>query len=137
MKLQRPLPQRGSVKARWAAHHAASRRAVMTRSRGKCEGCGEGERPLEWAHLAGRRHIVSEPWASSPELTAALCGECHHKIDRGLDAPLGARLRWEAAERLAGKARSFNVLQMRMDGWAALDVIRRLVDELEAADAEG
>jgi hypothetical protein len=89
---------------------AAMVRQRWERSSHRCEGCGELVRVVEVAHLFGRRHIVEEPWASAPELCAALCCVasweyvrfgCHERIDRGLDPELRERLRWIAVERLA------------------------------------
>ena len=100
--LPRPLNQRGAVKGRQEAHHRASKLAVMQRCRSVCEGCGEG-RVLDWAHAFGRRHIVSEPWCSSPELTLGLCRQCHRDVDEGIDPNKQQRLRWICVTRFAAK----------------------------------
>lgn len=55
---------------------------------------------MDWAHLFGRRQIISEPWCSSPELTAALCRPCHQSIDRGLAPYLQKGLRLRAIHSL-------------------------------------
>lgn len=71
--------------SRHDAYRATCRAEVMRRARaplgiGCCEGCAEWK-PLEWAHVFGRRHIVAEPLASSPLMTRALCGHCHDRLD--------------------------------------------------------
>src|SRR5665213_212817 len=98
--LPRRLPARGPVKERWADHHARSRLAVMRRAGAKCEAEECHEAPTEWAHLFGRRHIIGEPWCSSPALTMGLCKADHQSIDRGLNPDLRSRLQWVGLVRL-------------------------------------
>jgi hypothetical protein len=141
VRLQRRLPVRGAHASRWEAYQARSRRLVAIRACWRCEGCGEHGRPLQWAHLASRGNKgIGEPWASSPELTAALCCAhptyglgCHEKIDRGLDPALTERLRHDAALRLATR---HGRCTADLNG-PALDVIRRLVDDLQHVDTPG
>jgi hypothetical protein len=104
----------------------------MLRAGFRCEACGDNMKPLEWAHLAGRGNIISEPWCSTPELTAGLCsgkwGElgCHERVDRALSPDLLNHLRSTALHRLALRYEGF----AELDG-TPLDSIRRLVNWLE------
>ena len=98
--LPAPLPHIGPVKARWAAHQARSRAIVSHHARQHCQACGREDRHPDWAHLAGRRHVVAEPWASSPQLTVGLCRECHTKIDTNVDMELRDNLRRSGVGRL-------------------------------------
>lgn len=82
------LPVRGEVKGRWEMWQSMCRALVMTRAGERCEWsthhltrCGKGStafEPVDWHHIAGRRNIVAEPWASMPALTVALCRHAHH-----------------------------------------------------------
>lgn len=93
-------------------------------------------RPLELAHLAGRNNKgISEPWASLPELTAALCSSaygkvgCHQAIDRDLDPDLLKQLRQKALVMLMLR------FGQRFEGisWSdPLDGIREVIRVLEA-----
>jgi hypothetical protein len=101
------MRQRGVATERWSRWQEKNRGIVQRRAGFKCEACGTNLRPLELAHLCGRNNKgISEPWASSAELTAALCASgygivgCHAKIDRDLDRDLLDRLRRQALERL-------------------------------------
>lgn len=106
-RLPQPLRPLGAVKSRSLQHQKESRLAVMIRCKGRCEGCGNFSPKLEYAHIFGRRNIVGEPYASSPELTMALCcynrytnePGCHEKIDRYLDKALRDRLESIAVQR--------------------------------------
>jgi len=88
----------------WVKHRADSRIVVMRRANGRCEGCGNV--PQEWgglqfAHLFGRRHIVSEPMASDPDFCAALCHGCHTMIDGNRHPTLLLALRMNGIHRYA------------------------------------
>jgi hypothetical protein len=126
--LPRPLNQRGPVKERQRQHHELSRKLVFLRCKGWCEAPGCHAQATDWAHLAGRRHIVSEPYASSPELTAGLCRDHHNAIDRGLDPVLLDTLRWFAVQRLALRYR----LAIATPPADPLDVIRQMVATVSA-----
>lgn len=134
VKLGRPLPQRGPVAARWEAHRRRSRLDVMARCRNACEACGAKSVPLELHHCMGRRHLVSEPLASSPELTTALCPDCHRAITRGTDLELSERVLWAAADRLAGVRHAPALAILRLDGCGALDALRTIVGQVEAEE---
>jgi hypothetical protein len=98
--LPRPINKHGDVKGRHLAHHAASRRDVFIRCRGRCEAEDCTEAATDWAHLFGRRHLLSEPWTSSPACTMGLCRGHHNAVDRGLDPDLLHRLRMVGLVRL-------------------------------------
>jgi len=103
MKLPRRIRAQGAVKGRWLAHQSHSRAIVALRAKGVCEGPGCGSPGTEWAHLFGRRHIIEEPWASSPELTAALCRTHHRRLDANQDSALQTHLRAAALTRLSAR----------------------------------
>lgn len=126
--LPRPLPKRGPVAARWETHRRRSRAVVMARAYGRCEVPGCRAEATEWAHMFGRRHLVAEPHASSPELTAALCRSHHQGIDRGLLPDTQLVLRWAACQRFGLR---WGVSPVGND---PLAVIRRMVDEVERRD---
>lgn len=104
---RKPLPKTGPVKRRWASWQRSQHNVVVERAQGSCEGCGQTGRPLQVAHLMGRRNIVSEPWASWAGLCAHLCSAdlryglgCHEKVDRYLDDQLRFALHDRAARAL-------------------------------------
>src|ERR1017187_1567572 len=86
---------------RWGRWRRQEHAVVIERANGACEGCGAHTGVLDVAHLAVRRNIVSEPWASSAALCAALCSArtwgfslgCHEAIDQGEDDLLRHDLR--------------------------------------------
>lgn len=134
-RLRSPLKQRGAVTERWQRWKDSQRLIVQKRAGWACEGCRSNMRPLEIAHLAGRNNKgVGEPWASSAELTAALCSSaygvtgCHQKIDRALDPSLLNRLREDALERLV-----FHYPAPYPSGGEPLDAIREVIRYLEDA----
>jgi hypothetical protein len=100
VRLPKRIPKTGPVKGRWLAHQNKSKLIVMKRVEAKgglCEGCGK-EPAVDWQHVFGRRHLIAEPWASSPELTMGLCRACHRSCDGdlgGVNKTLRERLRWE------------------------------------------
>ena len=103
------LTTTGPRTRRWASWRRQQHTVVLTRANGACEGCGAHTGVLDVAHLAGRRNIVSEPWASSAALCAALCSArtwgfslgCHEAIDQGKDDLLRHDLRRRAINRMA------------------------------------
>jgi hypothetical protein len=104
-RLRSPMRKQGIHVERWHRWHEKSRTAVALRAGFKCESCMSNLRPLDWAHLAGRGNIISEPWCSLPELTAALCSGkyapgCHERVDRNLAPELLRDLRQMALIRL-------------------------------------
>ena len=94
---------------RWGRWRRQEHAVVIERANGACEGCGAHTDVLEVAHLAGRQHIISEPWASSAALTTALCCArtwgfsigCHGAIDQGKDDALRDLLRQRSITRMA------------------------------------
>jgi hypothetical protein len=139
MALYRPPRKTSVTRDRWGKWQAQERQAVLIRSGRRCEGCGQGDRVLQWAHIAGRRHIVGEPWASSRELTAALCcasavsGElgCHEKYDRHLDEVLIWNLGLIAVDRLWWRFCGADPFAKTYANPDPLDSIRSLVTLLE------
>jgi len=127
--LGRRLPQQGPVKGRWGHHHDRSRKAVFLRCKGICEAPGCSSTQLDWAHLFGRRHLIEEPWCSSPELTAGICRSHHRAIDQYTDEPLRRLLQWRAVVRLAEKLNKPVPSQDMVD---AVQAIRELIDEAMA-----
>lgn len=101
----------------------------MERAHGRCESCGV-QRPLEWDHVAGRRHIVAEPWASSPYLTVGLCRGCHKFAT---DEQHGIRefTRRLAVTQLTELAKSQGVEMVFSSDWTELQKIQYFVRELE------
>ncbi len=134
MRLRSHMHPRGAKTERWARWHEKCRDTVALRAGFKCEACGSNLRPLEWAHLAGRGNIISEPWASLPELTTALCSGkyilgCHEKIDRALAPELLTQLRQLAIVRLMREYQELRALN-----WDdPLDGIREAIRQLDAA----
>jgi hypothetical protein len=133
MRLRSPIRKRGVHAKRWSRWQEHNRTLVMVRSGWKCEACGTNMRPLEWAHLASRGNVISEPWCSLSELTAALCSSkfavgCHEQIDRGLNTDLLDSLRSQAVVRLMGTYPELGYL--RVD--EPLDAIRAAIRQLEA-----
>jgi hypothetical protein len=133
-----PIKQRGPAAERWARWQDFNRSAVQRRAAFACEGCGSRNRPLEWAHLAGRNSKgVGEPWASSAELTVGLCTSaygvtgCHQKIDRALAPQLLKDLRTAALVRLCS-AYSLGLAAIVGEHTEPLDAIREAVRGLEA-----
>ena len=110
MRLSRPISQVGPAARRNARIRLQNRQQVQRRARGRCEGCGAADRPMECAHLYGKGGTgagLDEGWSSQPEMCAALCcwapngmPGCHQRIDRGLDPDLRDQLRWQALARL-------------------------------------
>ena len=81
--LRRPLPKVGRVALRWQRWRQQNHDAVSRRCRGKCEVCGieKNSGPgLDVHHVAGRRNIVEEPWASWHLLMCGVCRSCHNAI---------------------------------------------------------
>src|SRR5579859_1234593 len=106
--LARPLRQKGAVATRREPWLNRTRGILMRRSGGKCEGeCGRRNIPLDPAHVFGRGNKgIGEPWASCPELMAALCREEHNAIDQGTQSgqvALREHLRWVAFWRLGSR----------------------------------
>ena|ERR1019366_8722350 len=127
--LPRRLPAHGSVKDRWLAHHRQSRYEVFLRCRGRCEAEDCTNAATELAHLFGRRHIIGEPWCSSPALTMGLCKADHQSIDRGLNPDLRERLQWVGLVRLcAAETLPISLLEGRSPEGAA----RAIEDALRA-----
>ena len=94
-----------------------------------CEGCG-ARGGLEWAHLFGRPGSgwCLGPIANSVELTAALCRDCHNKVDRHLDEALALRLRQDGMRRLITTIGRY----VTGDTWLDVDAMRPLVAMMEA-----
>ena len=125
------------MKERWADHQKHQRALVglrVARVGGRCEACGQAP-ATEWAHLAGRRHLIAEPWCSSAELTAALCRECHRALDGNRTPAVLATLRWDAIERLMARLPGpiEPVLGHPRD---PMGVIRQIVDALVAMQVQ-
>lgn len=90
----------GAIKRRKKPYHDRERRAVLERSKGRCEG-GCGRPGSDWCHLFGRGNQVPEPWCSRRELTAYLCRSCHRDIDEGRAPILRFHLQFNACLALA------------------------------------
>lgn len=130
--LPRAIPKHGPVADRWRDHRDRSRVAVFLRVRaagGRCEAEDCSSTATDLAHLFGRRHIIEEPWASSPECCLGLCRGCHNSVDRGLAPDLLERLRWQAVVRLCGATRQ---PIPSVEDHDVLGAIRTVVDALEA-----
>ena len=124
---------KGAVSARREPWLEKTRKALRVRSGGRCEACGRRDVPLDPAHVFGRGNKgVGEPWASCPELMAALCRTCHNDIDQGTQADqLFKRetLREEACGRLFERlGRPTLIFDMAMDG---LEAMRDMVREMD------
>ena len=129
------IPKVGKVGRRWASWRRQQALVVKKRAGGLCEGCGKDSRPLQVAHLMGRRNIIAEPWASWAGMCAHLCSAspeyglgCHELVDQRKDAQLRASLLHRARERLQ--------LRIGIDPYAWLgfnpdDQIRTTVRRLE------
>lgn len=130
MRLRTPIRQQGVRTARWARWHERSRTIVMWRAKGRCERCEESQGPFEWAHVASRGNVISEPWCSTPELTACLCLSCHRAIDRNTAPQALAHLRTDAVERLC-LTYSIEIPDRKV--WGPLDAIREAVRRLDEA----
>ena len=133
-----PLKQRGAATIRWERWKESQRQIVQRRAHSHCEGCGDNMKPLELAHLVGRNNKgIGEPWASSAELTAALCSGkwdelgCHEKIDRALDPARLKVLRVDALLRLC-QSYDLGVSEVIGSNQNPLDAIREAVRRLEA-----
>jgi hypothetical protein len=115
-------------------HRKVSRAVVMERAKGRCESCGR-QTTLEWDHTCGRRNLVSEPWASSPYLTVALCRYCHRQATDELHGvrEFTRSICLPALIELA-KAQGVGVPD-NADDYKALDMIRYYVRYLEYPDA--
>ena len=133
------IPAVGRVGRRWASWRRQQALVVKKRAGGLCEGCGKDSRPLQVAHLMGRRNIIAEPWASWSGMCAHLCSAhpsyglgCHEKVDQRRDEPLRDRLLNDAANRL--QPRLFgNTGLITLHREYAADAIRNMVRRLEAA----
>jgi hypothetical protein len=140
-RLRSPIKQRGAHAEKWGRWQDRNRRLVAGRANWQCEGCGSRMRPLEWAHLATRGNVISEPWCSTPELTAALCssgyGEigCHQKIDRNIAKQLLKDLRTDALIRLC-ETYGLGISEIVGEREDPLDAIREAVRRLDAAGWE-
>jgi hypothetical protein len=124
------MRQRGAVSARREPWLERTRRALRVRSGGRCEGeCGRRDIPLDPAHVFGRGNKgIGEPWASCPELMAALCRDEHNDIDNGTQpdqVALREHIRWVAFWRLCARLHFDGTTFDRGD---ALGAIRALVD---------
>ncbi len=77
----------------------------------------------------GRRHLVSEPWASSPYLTVGLCNACHRFAT---DEQYGVRefTRKLAVDRLSELAVDRGMCFEFGSEWDSIDKIRHLIREL-------
>jgi hypothetical protein len=129
MKLTRkPLRSIGVRAMRWQDWHRINRAKVLARCTGHCEGCRKYGVALDWHHVADRSHLIGEPWASTPELTVALCKTCHHGVTYGTRKDLDEALKVRAFSRLAITYDPFFVPD---DGSDGLESIRQLVDHLE------
>jgi hypothetical protein len=126
--LPRAINKHGDVKDRWRRHQHQSRITVMLRCRGKCEAGECDQEAREWAHIFGRRAIIAEPWASSPDATFGLCRHHHQQLDRNLAPDLLDRMRWIAVARLCA---SHSVPIPSTAEYDALGAIRAVVDVLE------
>src|ERR1035437_7007451 len=97
----KPIKLMGSRGKRLDPMRERCKREVRRRSGGVCE-VPECERTdVAWAHIFGRGNVVSEPLASSPQLTMDLCSIHHDAIDRGFDLDLREQLRWLCVEQVA------------------------------------
>jgi hypothetical protein len=132
--LIKPIGARGK---RLAPERERAKREVRRRSRGICEVLGCERTDIAWAHIFGRGNIVSEPMASSPELTMDLCSIHHDAIDRGFDLDLREQLRWIAVAKVAELV---DIAMYLFAGWRedrsakeALLTLLRWTEEREAA----
>lgn len=88
---------------------------------------------VQWAHLAGRRHLVAEPWASSPFLTVALCPEHHADIDANRNPISLHHLRYAAFRKLTQIANLILPPEIQQDALIdPLGAIKRTVAILES-----
>jgi hypothetical protein len=135
---RKPLPKLGPVKKRWASWQRSQAEIVKARACGLCEGCGKDSRPLQVAHLLGRRNLVAEPWASWSGLCAHLCSAhpsyglgCHERLDGRKDLPLRERLLWTAAWR-SNLVFGDELVSLAMAEERPEDAIRGLIRRAEA-----
>lgn len=94
---------------------------------------------MELAHLVGRNNKgIGEPWASSVELTAALCSHgfgvlgCHESIDRALNPKLLKDLRTDALIRLCSTY-GLGLAEIVAERSDPLDAIREACRRLDDA----
>lgn len=123
------LRQRGAAAARREPWLEKTRKALRVRSRGMCEGnCGRRDIALDPAHVCGRNNKgIGEPWASCPELMAALCREEHNDIDQGTQpdqVALRDAIRWKAFYRLCG---TLHLISTSFDNGDPLFSIRAII----------
>lgn len=116
------------------AYRKEQRSIVMERSGGKCESCGRSTK-LEWDHVCGRGHLVSEPWASSHYLTVALCSFCHRQAT---DERNGVRAftRSLCISALSKLAKEQGVYKLFSPEWTPLQEIQWYMRELKYPDAD-
>ncbi len=78
--LRRPLPKVGRQAGRWMKWRDLNRAIVSRRARGRCEVCQAQGVGIDWHHVAGRGHLIEEPFASWHLLTCGVCRDCHNRI---------------------------------------------------------
>lgn len=141
LKQRKPLPKLGPVKKRWASWQRSQAEVVKKREGGICAGCGKDSRPLQVAHLLGRRNIIAEPWASWSGLCAHLCSAhpgyglgCHEVYDARRDPALRHRLLEQAEQRLAAQiwALPGERFWLPTESLDPADKVRAIVRRLEA-----
>ncbi|MHB8311834.1 MAG: hypothetical protein ACYDD0_00810 [Candidatus Dormibacteria bacterium] len=84
--LRRPIPRVGKQAGRWMKWRDLNRGIVSRRARGRCECCEAQGVGIDWHHVAGRGHLLEEPFASWHLLTCGLCRTCHNSVHND---PLG------------------------------------------------
>src|ERR1035437_9639221 len=136
---RKPIPKIGRVGKRWAAWRRQQAEVVRKRSGNLCEGCGKDSRPLQVAHLMGRRNIIAEPWASWAGMCAHLCSAhpsyglgCHEKVDQRRDTKLRDWCLERAWLRMCFEYGRTELPDPPDDGpWSFDDLIRFMVRGLE------
>lgn len=89
--------------------------------------------PTDWAHVAGRGHIIAEPYASSPELTGALCRRCHSAIDEHRDQQRIIKFQSQGAMRLIARWNAYSEDKFVPEaGVEWLVVVRQVVRLMES-----
>ncbi len=128
--IRRPIRKVGARAERWADWQLRQRAAVGRRCRGRCELCKAGDVRLDWHHAVGRGHLVEEPFASWAPLTTALCRPCHERVHLEPEGDAARTVREAAVRELWDTVPTGHPAPSDVP---PLDVIRRRVEELEAA----
>lgn len=118
------LERVNTPKASWRASQSAE---VSRRANGRCEVCGARNVPLEWSHTFGRRNVIAEPLASTPEATLGACVDCHREATLN---PAGARARTMQLASLARLEARWHILLPTDDPMGSA----RLLEDVLKAD---